>query len=69
MTKTTVRIDTSKFETSHMRKPRGIGNWGFQFNGDVYWISTSYTNAVKEITRVIKRDFPTIGNVYVVVCP
>ena len=34
---TTVHVDTSQFEFSHGRKPRGAGSWAFDFGTRGNW--------------------------------
>jgi hypothetical protein len=54
-----IRINTSKFEASHARQPKGAGTWAFSFNGGETFFTPwapSYTAACAEAKRRIKRD-------------
>jgi len=45
------KVNTSKYEASHNRKPRGTGNWYFEVNGKVVNFFGPYAEAKKWATR------------------
>lgn len=65
-----IRVDTSKFETSHMRKPRGWGEWMFEFEGYTYTVRDAFNNACMQAKKAIRQDHAgRTGVAYMVVCP
>lgn len=55
-----IRVDTNRYYGSHMKQPRGRGNWAFEIGGKTVFFRGLYsevkTRAVKE-ARKDKRIF------------
>ena len=55
-----MEVNTNQFEFSHGRKPRGRGNWGFEFrrspNEDhlTFWHMGTYSEAKRAAVREAK---------------
>lgn len=61
-----VEVDTTEYEFSHGKKPRGRGGWGFEVNGAVVWAPCStYGDAVKWA----RAQASAVGARVVKVCP
>lgn len=48
-----VHFDTSEYELSHGKTPRGYGSWAFEFSVDrcVWWAPTGTFTAAKKAAR------------------
>lgn len=46
-----IRFDTSKYEASHGKKPKGVGSWAFEVKGKTVFTkgSKSFADAKKEM--------------------
>ena len=49
-------VNTSDFEATHSKKPKGKGNWAFAFSkdargDDIFFVSGSYSVAKKEALK------------------
>lgn len=60
-TKVKTKIDTTQYEFSHGRKPRGRGRWAFNVNGAVLWIE----GRLSEAKKAVRGEFPSAGKVEV----
>lgn len=51
------RVETSEYEFSHGRTPRGKGQWAFSFDGiaGIFWTHGTYTEAKAEARREARR--------------
>lgn len=58
---TTVRVETTQYQASHMKAPRGYGSWAFQIGSTIFWAHQStYTDARKkavEAARIARVSF------------
>jgi hypothetical protein len=65
------KFDTTSFENSHGRKPRGRGNWGFSFGCDSddprHWVF--FSGSFTEAKRQAKALADSRGTDVVVVLP
>lgn len=54
-----MRVESRKYEFAHGRKPRGMGNWAFIFDGEegrAFFVNFSrYAEAKKEALAEAKR--------------
>ncbi len=47
-------VNTSEYEFSHGRKPRGFGLWVFQVGEEMVWLRGAYTATKKQAIRNAK---------------
>ena len=55
------QFDTTQYQFSHGRKPRGQGQWAFSINGAVLWKN----GLLSEAKKSVKAEFPKAGKVEV----
>lgn len=56
-------VDTTEFEASHGRKPRGYGSWGFSFkrnpeDSEIIWAQGAFTEAKSAAFTIARYRFP-----------
>lgn len=51
-----IRVDTTAYQVSHGRKPRGWGLWMFTAESRMFQVTDYYRNAVAEAKRQVRRD-------------
>jgi hypothetical protein len=51
----TMEADTTQFQASNGRQPRGFGRWGFQIGSETYFIVGKYSVAKQDAFRVAKK--------------
>ena len=66
----TIHFDTTEYEFSHDKRPRGIGSWAFAYRRDadlseIFWVNGQYAEA-KRIARALAKK---AGEHRVFVCP
>ena len=55
------RFDTTQYQFSHGRKPRGRGRWAFGVNGAAIW----KRGLLSEAKKSVAAEFPQAGKVEV----
>jgi hypothetical protein len=61
----TMEVDTTLFQASNGRQPRGFGRWGFQVGNETHFFVGIYSNSKKEAFKIAQ----TRGEERVVVLP
>jgi hypothetical protein len=53
-----MNINTSSYEFSHGRKPRGFGSWAFTINGELKWFNqATYGQALKKVKDYVRQNY------------
>ena len=52
----TVRVETSKYENSNGKAPKGFGAWWFEANGQMFEFTGSYGEAKKAAVKWAKAQ-------------
>ena len=60
-----MRADTTQYQFSHGKQPRGYGRWAFEVGGETFFFTAHYSVAKKQAFEVAR----TRGERVVVVCP
>jgi hypothetical protein len=60
-----MEADTTLFQVSYGRQPRGFGRWGFQVGSETLFIIGKYSNSKQEAFKIAQ----TMGEERVVVLP
>jgi hypothetical protein len=52
-----VEVNTTEYEFSHGRKPRGYGSWAFRFEGDIalHWYQGTYSEARSAARKAARK--------------
>lgn len=51
-----IDVNTTQFEFSHGRKPKGFGSWAFVINGEMKWFNQSnYGDALKKAKKYARQ--------------
>lgn len=74
MTTTTIEFNTTRYEMSHARAPRGRGYWGFcpreHYNANNYIEHTFFAGGTyTEARAAAAAHFRTLGITEIIVCP
>ncbi len=71
-----IEFNTTKYVSSHGRKPRGCGSWAFDcpaISNSIIWapITTNYSDAKRWMKEYVQTETPrgVTGPVNVHVCP
>ena len=64
-----IEFDTTAYQFSHGRAPRGEGYWGFEVAGIQYWATGTLGQAKRAVSREIREAFHARKFVTVKVCP
>lgn len=43
-----IEFQTTQYEFSHGKKPRGFGTWAFQITGQIFYATASYGEAKRQ---------------------
>lgn len=50
-------INTTSYEFSHGRKPKGFGSWAFMINGEMKWFNqATYRAALKKAKAYARKE-------------
>lgn len=50
----TIRVNTSQYEFSHGKQPRGYGHWAFEIGAETLFFSGNYGDAKRQAVQAAK---------------